>query len=163
MRPLILTLLCTIGVGEAVFWQRLTCPVQEKHGGLLRVWCRRSSDECCQGLSFGQNASRLDGGLLDGGRLDGGPLRVTQDDRSFAVEHLGPGPRGVYWCGVLGTDNTLIKLAEAYFHGSWASFVWSYARWILMPLLPTVTVATNFCLTNKKKNPAVRKQTSLEG
>lgn len=95
------------GGSEAVFWQRLTCPYEAQQQNLLRVWCRQSSAECCTGLTF-SNSSPL---------ADGGKLRVTQDLHSFTVEVLEPSPtEGVYWCGLLSRNNTIIKLAEGYFH-----------------------------------------------
>lgn len=93
---------------EAVYWQKLTCPYEVKHESLLRVCCRQSSTECCTGLTFSHNAHIV----------DGGKLKVTQGSDSFtvAVEELSHG-EGVYWCGVLSRNNTITKLAEAYFYG----------------------------------------------
>ncbi|MEQ2263755.1 hypothetical protein XENORESO_012267 [Xenotaenia resolanae] len=107
MHFIILVSLLAIGENDAVFWQRLKCPYEPKHQSLLRVWCRQSSAECCTGLTF-SHSSQL---------ADGGKVRVTQDTHSFTVEVLEPSHReGVYWCGLLSKNGTIIKLAEGYFY-----------------------------------------------
>lgn len=101
------TWLCA-GACEAEYWQKLTCPYSKlQHESLLRVWCRQSSTDCCTGLAFSQSAHLV----------DGGKVRVTQGSDSFtvAVLKLSHGG-GVYWCGVLSKNDTIIKLAEGYFH-----------------------------------------------
>ncbi|XP_035851692.1 uncharacterized protein si:ch211-102c2.4 isoform X3 [Sander lucioperca] len=104
-----LLLLLPAGACEAVYWQKLTCPYEGKHERLLRVWCRQSSADCCHGLAFSQRQHSV----------DGGHLKVTQGSESFTVALLQPSHgEGVYWCGVLSTNNTVIKLAEGYFHSS---------------------------------------------
>lgn len=100
------TWLCA-GACEAAYWQKLTCPYEPKLEGLPRVWCRQSSADCCVGLAFSQSAHSV----------DGGKLRVTQGSDSFIVAALGPHHKeGVYWCGVLSRNDTVIKLAEGYFY-----------------------------------------------
>ena len=94
------------GDGEALFWQRLTCPYEEKQSSLLRVWCRQSSTECCTGFTFSQTVDLS----------DRSNLRVAQDSHSFSVEVTELNQGGVYWCGVLSTNDTIIKLAEGYFY-----------------------------------------------
>ncbi|XP_070820089.1 CMRF35-like molecule 8 [Chaetodon trifascialis] len=134
MHPLILMLLLIVGACEAVFWQKLTCPYEKQHQSLLRVWCRQSSAGCCTGLTFSQSAHLL----------DGGKLKVTQGSDSFTVAMLEPSHgHGMYWCGVLSKNDTIIRLAEGYFHSSSGAFIWSVTRWILLPLLPMVTIFTN--------------------
>lgn len=100
------TWLCA-GACEAVYWQKLRCPYDLKHESLQRVWCKQSSTDCCTGLTFSQNAHLV----------DGGKLKVTQGSDFFtvAVLELRHG-EGVYWCGVLSINDTLIKLAGGYFH-----------------------------------------------
>ncbi|XP_051807345.1 uncharacterized protein si:ch211-102c2.4 [Acanthochromis polyacanthus] len=135
MRFLISLLLLASGVGpgEAAHWQKLKCPYEQNHVSLPRVWCRRSSAECCSGLAFSWDARSADGGKLE----------VSEDSHSFTVELLEPSHReGVYWCGVLGRNNTVIKLAEGYVYCSTGSYIWAHARWILLCLLPTVTTFT---------------------
>ncbi|XP_035851693.1 uncharacterized protein si:ch211-102c2.4 isoform X4 [Sander lucioperca] len=133
-----LLLLLPAGACEAVYWQKLTCPYEGKHERLLRVWCRQSSADCCHGLAFSQRQHSV----------DGGHLKVTQGSESFTVALLQPSHgEGVYWCGVLSTNNTVIKLAEGYFHSSSAAYVWSWTRWILLPLLPMATMFTNLYST----------------
>uniref|UniRef100_A0A096LZC5 Si:ch211-102c2.4 n=1 Tax=Poecilia formosa TaxID=48698 RepID=A0A096LZC5_POEFO len=117
-----------------------TCPYEAQQQNLLRVWCRQSSAECCTGLTF-SNSSQL---------ADGGKLRVTQDLHSFTVELLEPSyTGGVYWCGLLSRNDTIIKLAEGYFHSSSAAFIWSFTRWMLLPLLPVATICAHVCTTSK--------------
>ncbi|XP_037837641.1 uncharacterized protein si:ch211-102c2.4 [Kryptolebias marmoratus] len=135
MHFLILILLLGIGESEAVLWQKLSCPFEPEHKDLLRVWCRQSSAGCCTGLTFSQSAQ-----LVDGGRL-----RVTHDTQSFSVEVVNPDRKGVYWCGVLSSNNTIIRLAEGIFYDSLGAYIWSFARWILLPFLPTVTVFVYKC------------------
>lgn len=101
------TWLCA-GVCEAVYWQKLTCPYGNlQQDSLLRVWCRQTSADCCTGLTFNQSAHSV----------DGGKVRVTQGSDSFTVAVLKPSRGGgAYWCGVLSKNDTVIKLAEGYFH-----------------------------------------------
>lgn len=95
------------GTCEALFWQKLTCPYEVKYKSLPRVWCQQNSAECCTGLTF-SHSERL---------VDGGKLKVTQDVSSFTVEVLEPNHKqGVYWCGLLSRNGTIIKLAEGYIH-----------------------------------------------
>lgn len=142
MLSLVLIFLLAAGESDAVFWQRLTCPYQPEQQNLLRVWCRQVSAECCTGLAFSHGSASA----------HGGQLRVTQDGHSFTVEVLEPSHRGgVYWCGLLGSNNTIIKLAEAYLHSSPAAFIWSLTRWILLPLLPIVTIFTHVYTIMKTK------------
>ncbi|XP_044218416.1 uncharacterized protein si:ch211-102c2.4 [Thunnus albacares] len=118
------------GACEAVYWQRLTCPYELRFESMPRVWCRQSSTECCTGLVFGQDTQSVDGVKLE----------VVEGSDSFtvAVRELSRG-EGVYWCGVLSGNDTIIKLAEGYFH-SYSGL--HLIRWILLPLLPMVTVFT---------------------
>ncbi|KAM9361120.1 uncharacterized protein ABDE67_001739 [Symphorus nematophorus] len=134
MHPLILILLLAAGVCEAVYWQKLACPYEEHDERLLSVWCRQSSADCCSGFTFSRTEHSVDGGRL----------RVSHDSHSFTVlvTHLHQG-EGVYWCGLLSNNDTIIKLAEAYFHSSPAVYIWSLTRWILLPLLPLVTIFTS--------------------
>lgn len=101
-------LLPTTGACGTVYWQKLSCPYSElQQQNLLRVWCRQSSSLCCSGFAFSQRVNSV----------DGSKLRVTQSLDSFtvAVWKLSQGS-GVYWCGVLSKNDTIIKLAEGYFH-----------------------------------------------
>lgn len=101
------TWLCA-GACGTVYWQKLSCPYSElQQQNLLRVWCRQSSSVCCSGLAFSQSVYSV----------DGDKLRVTHSLDSFtvAVWKLSQGS-GVYWCGVLSKNDTIIKLAEGYFH-----------------------------------------------
>ncbi|KAM4576482.1 uncharacterized protein PAE49_006571 isoform 2-T2 [Odontesthes bonariensis] len=141
MYVLILILLCSVGGSEALLWQSLTCPYEEKPNGPLRVWCRQSSAECCSGFAFSEDAH-----MLDGNRV-----RVTRDSHSFSVEVKEPRQGGVYWCGVLGRNDTIVKLAEGYFHSSSGAFIWSFARWILMPLLPAATVIAHLFSADSRR------------
>lgn len=102
----IVIILLGVGESEAVLWQRLSCPYEPEHRVLQRVWCRKTSAVCCTGLTFSHSAQLV----------DGGKLQVTQDTQAFTVEVLKSEHTGVYWCGVLGRNNTLIRLAEGNFH-----------------------------------------------
>lgn len=143
MQQLLVLLLLAGGVCETVCGHTLTCPYDPRHENLLRVWCRQTSSDCCSGLSFSHTDHTV----------DGGNLKVTQGSDSFTVEvlqliHGG----GVYWCGVLSPNNTIIKLAEGSFNSSSGAFIWSLCRWILLPLLPTVTTFTNLHVTSITKH-----------
>ncbi|XP_065819117.1 uncharacterized protein si:ch211-102c2.4 [Labrus bergylta] len=136
MHALILILLFAVGACEEVYRQKLTCPYELKNESLQRVWCRQSSADCCTGFTFGESAHVLDGGKLE----------VTQGLASFTVSVLVPSHgEGVYWCGLLGKNNTIIKVAEGYLHHSAASghHIWSIIRWILLLLLLMVTTFAN--------------------
>lgn len=100
-----------------VFWlagtcdgvQRLTCPYDLKDKDLPRVWCKETSPQCCSGFSFSRESQSLDAGRL----------KVTQGVDSFIVDVLGlTQGEGMYWCGVLSSNKTIIKLAEEYFYSS---------------------------------------------
>ncbi|KAG5280810.1 hypothetical protein AALO_G00064260 [Alosa alosa] len=43
---------------------------------------------------------------------------------------------GVYWCGLVFKNQTIIKLAEKYFPNDSSFYAWSFIRWILFPFLP---------------------------
>ncbi|TMS03838.1 hypothetical protein E3U43_000727 [Larimichthys crocea] len=129
-------LLLAEGTCEALYWQKLTCPFELAHERLLRVWCRQDSTDCCTGLTFNQTSLEED--------MDGGKLKVTQGPDFFTLAVLEPSlGNGIYWCGVLSQNNTIIKLAERYFHGSPGVYIWSFTRWILLSLLPLTTIFTN--------------------
>lgn len=133
MHHFIFILLLAVGAPEALHWQTLTCNFKSHHESLQRIWCRKSSDECCSGFTFSKSAQSV----------DGGKLRVTQGSHSFYVAMLEPSHgEGMYWCGVLSKNGSIIKLAERYFYtSSW--YIWSHARWILLPLLPMMTIFIN--------------------
>ncbi|XP_036835964.1 uncharacterized protein si:ch211-102c2.4 [Oncorhynchus mykiss] len=132
-----------------VFWlagicdgvQRLTCPYELKDEDLPRVWCKETSPQCCSGFSFSRESQSLDAGRL----------KVTQGVGSFIVDVqcLAQG-EGMYWCGVLSSNKTIIKLAEEYFYSG--SYVWDILRWILMPLLPMAIIFSYCYLKRKDQN-----------
>lgn len=73
---------------------------------------------------------------------------MTQGVDSFIVDVLGlTQGEGMYWCGVLSSNKTIIKLAEEYFYSS--SYIWDILRWILMPLLPMVIIFL-YCYSKRK-------------
>ncbi|KAM7392126.1 hypothetical protein PAMP_022759 [Pampus punctatissimus] len=136
MRLLVSMLFLTVGGFDAVFGQRLTCPYELRFKSTQRVWCRQSSTECCTGLVFDQNIHSVDGDKL---KVDEG-----SDSFTVTVMELNQG-EGVYWCGVLSENNTIIKLAEGYFHSSASGVhVWAFVRWILLPLLLLTAVSVYF-------------------
>ncbi|XP_062310100.1 uncharacterized protein si:ch211-102c2.4 [Osmerus eperlanus] len=145
--PVIKTVFVFISV---LFWmagtcdsvlQRLTCPINLEHKDLPKVWCKQSSEMCCTGVAFHTEAQ-----LLDGGRLE-----VLQDSDSFTVRvHDLVHGNGLYWCGVLGMNQTIIKLAEGYFRSSFCP--WQILRWILLPLLPIVVIIFHLYLNIQRKS-----------
>ncbi|KAK2837749.1 hypothetical protein Q5P01_014961 [Channa striata] len=142
MHRLISILLLAVGACDTVYWQTLTCPYKGRHETLTRIWCRQTSTECCTGLLF-SHTDHL---------VDGGKLKVTQGIDSFTVEAAEPVyGEGQYWCGMLTKNKTIIKLAEGYFHTSYGAFIWNFTRWILLPLLPMVTIFTSLCYRTTTK------------
>ncbi|XP_071015282.1 uncharacterized protein [Oncorhynchus clarkii lewisi] len=135
-----------------VFWlagicdgvQRLTCPYDLKDEDLPRVWCKETSPQCCSGFSFSRESQSLDAGRL----------KVTQGVGSFIVDVQGLAQgEGMYWCGVLSSNKTIIKLAEEYFYSG--SYVWDILRWILMPLLPMAIIFSYCYLKSKSLQPPI--------
>ncbi|KAL0979164.1 hypothetical protein UPYG_G00181540 [Umbra pygmaea] len=134
-----------------IFWlagtcdgvQRLTCPYgKEKNTSQRLVWCKQTSTLCCTGFSFNMQSQSLDEGRLE----------VSQGADSFTVNILDLAQdEGMYWCGVLGTNDTIIKLSEKYIYSTSGSYVWNILRWILMPLLPMATIVTYFYSKQQKK------------
>ncbi|KAM3611763.1 uncharacterized protein V6R79_023802 [Siganus canaliculatus] len=113
--------------------QTLKCPYEVKHENRPKVWCKQSSNDCCRGIAF-RNC----------GLLDEGKVQVTETAGFFTVTMLNPSHgEGVYWCGVLSQNNTVIKLAQGYFYSSPVAYVWSFIRWILLPVLPVVAIVTS--------------------
>ncbi|XP_041644368.1 uncharacterized protein si:ch211-102c2.4 [Cheilinus undulatus] len=148
MHVLILMLLSAVGARKAVSQQTLMCPYELNHEGLQRVWCRQSSADCCTGFTFNESAHFLDGGKLE----------VTHGLDSFTVAVLKPSHGGgVYWCGVLSNNGTIIKLAEHDIHTAWGFYIWSIARWVLLPVMPMVVIFTNFY--SRRIRPNMRKET----
>ncbi|KAM7416887.1 hypothetical protein PAMA_018794 [Pampus argenteus] len=135
MRLLVSMLFLTVGACDAMSGQRLTCPYELRFKSMLRVWCRQNSTECCTGLVFSQNVHSL----------DGDKLKVEEGSDSFTVTvmELNQGD-GVYWCGVLSENNTIIKLAEGHFHSYSGVHVWAFIRWILLLLLLLTAVSVYF-------------------
>ena len=112
--------------------------------------------------------------------MDGGWLELLQDSDSFTVRvHDLVHGNGLYWCGVLGMNQTIIKLAEGYFHSCKSNHMgcsrgipvdhstlysmpiylnmsqfpaccpWHILRWILLPLLPIVVIIFHLYLNSK--------------
>nr|XP_046242094.1 uncharacterized protein si:ch211-102c2.4 [Scatophagus argus] len=95
------------GLCEAVYWQKLTYPYELQRECLPRVWCRQNCTDCCTGFTFSRSMHLV----------DGGKLKITQGSHSFTVAVLKPSHGdGMYWCGVKSKNDTIIKLAEGYFH-----------------------------------------------
>ncbi|XP_053181579.1 uncharacterized protein si:ch211-102c2.4, partial [Scomber japonicus] len=116
MLSLFSVLFLAVGGSEAAYWPRLTCPYEQSFLSLQRVWCRQTSAECCTGFAFGPDAPSVDGGRLE--------VEEGTDSFIVSVQELSHG-EGVYWCGLLSNDNTIIKLAEGDFHSSSGVYVWA--------------------------------------
>ncbi|XP_036390216.1 uncharacterized protein si:ch211-102c2.4 isoform X1 [Megalops cyprinoides] len=129
-----------VGVCQCYYAQTLTCPHEDQQRGLHRIWCKQNSTLCCHGFAF-SNGTRW---------LESEGVRVHYDSSSFTITvlQLSQGP-GVYWCGLLDHDQTIIKLAEAYFHDPTPAYIWSIFRWILMPLLPLSVISMHFYTKRK--------------
>ncbi|KAI1897153.1 hypothetical protein AGOR_G00080260 [Albula goreensis] len=141
-------MLALTGLCQSMFTQRLTCSHDSIYGGVRKVWCKQDSDLCCTGFAFG-DAMRA---------LGSEGLHVEHDAGSFTVTvRQLPQGEGVYWCGLLQRNNTIIKLAEKYFYESPPLDVWGILRWILMPLLPLVTIIM-YCYTSRKVNKQRNKE-----
>lgn len=148
-----LSFLLAVGHCGAESWQKLTCPLKEEHRGLPMVWCRRTSSDCCSGLSFGHAH----------GPLDHGGLRVTLGPDSFSVEVLKPHREGMYWCGRTGGNGTIIKLDELYIYGSLGSLLWSVTRWTLLPLLPLLFLLINCIYSRTVLKPTGKRSQDSAG
>ncbi|CAN9512789.1 unnamed protein product [Ophioblennius macclurei] len=144
---LILLGLFAVGCVGAKPWMTLTCPLEEEHRGLPMVWCHWTYSDCCSGVSFGPV----------NGLLNHGKLKVTQYPKFFVVEilelELGD---GMYWCGRLGGNGTIIKLAEQYIYSSFGLYLWGFARWTLIPLLPLMIIFIN-CIYFRTPPESIRK------
>ncbi|MBN3299717.1 CLM6 protein, partial [Amia calva] len=84
------------------------CSYEQGHATLPKVWCKQNSSLCCSGFA----TANLEESLHEGQVV----IRVQPERLSFTVSvtHLPEGP-GVYWCGVLQPNNTIIKLREQTF------------------------------------------------
>lgn len=71
--------------------------------GMHRIWCKRTSADCCSGIIFNNTTSQLENGAV----------MVQEDSGTFSltVLWLSQG-EGVYWCGLLNLNSDIIKLAE---------------------------------------------------
>ncbi|XP_056135529.1 uncharacterized protein si:ch211-102c2.4 [Lampris incognitus] len=131
MHLLMSLLLLGAGTCGGLFQQKLTCTYEMWQKTLPRVWCKQITSECCIGLVLTQQTQVLNRGKLE----------VTEDLDSFTISVVEPGDgEGMYWCGVLGQNDTIIKLADVYLHSSFGAYFWGCARWILLPLIPLVAV-----------------------
>ncbi|XP_042564177.1 uncharacterized protein si:ch211-102c2.4 [Clupea harengus] len=118
----ILTDICKSEKGET-----LVCRYDPEFASLERVWCKKDSEECCTGFAFGKKIQSLDNGSVE----------ITNDTAAaftVTVQNLTQGS-GVYWCGLMFQNQTIIKLAEKSFSTDSPFYVWSLLRWILFALL----------------------------
>ncbi|KAG7280018.1 hypothetical protein CRUP_013565 [Coryphaenoides rupestris] len=111
--------------------QQLTCPYHEEHRTLPRVWCKQHSKipECCNGFVFDYQSTNVS------------PVEISEDEGSFtvSVSKLPSSSGGVHWCGVRVNGTILIKLAERYFYSSTSVYIWSIARWVVLPAILALT------------------------
>ncbi|XP_030227186.1 uncharacterized protein si:ch211-102c2.4 [Gadus morhua] len=130
------------GEGHGVL-QALTCPYQVDQSTLPRVWCKQTSAECCRGLMYDYKHPH-----------DGDPPVIHEDMGSFTVSVVSPpNGAGVYWCGVMANSSVLIKLAESYFYDSTYAYIWSIARFVVLPsflILPSI-LALNVLVTSRSE------------
>ncbi|XP_041958077.1 uncharacterized protein si:ch211-102c2.4 [Alosa sapidissima] len=108
--------------------QTLVCRYGEEYASLERVWCKKESEKCCTGLAFSKKIRFIDNGSVE----------ITDDVATaftVTVQKLSQGD-GVYWCGLVFKNQTIIKLAEKYFPNDSSFYAWSFIRWILFPFLP---------------------------
>ncbi|XP_034026902.1 uncharacterized protein si:ch211-102c2.4 [Thalassophryne amazonica] len=149
MHLLVPLLLLAVGASEGMYLQKLVCPHKARQKTLPRIWCRQTSSRCCTGFIFSPHTLSV----------DGVNLRVSQTSNSFTVAVKQPRQgEGVYWCGLLSRNNTIIKLAEGYFYHSSGAYIWSFARWVVVPVLPMVMIFTTIfsrrtlkCIHQKKE------------
>ncbi|XP_048874337.1 trem-like transcript 4 protein [Brienomyrus brachyistius] len=121
----------------------LRCPYTPDQKDMPRVWCKRTSAECCSGIFFNSSVSQLENGAV----------MVQQDSGTYSLRilQLSQG-EGVYWCGLLNTENYIIKLAEMEIQHDLLNDVWWILRWILMAVLLTIIPAMQLCSWIKEKN-----------
>ncbi|KAJ8257362.1 hypothetical protein GJAV_G00184800 [Gymnothorax javanicus] len=142
MFPLVFTLVVVLtDVGQSHLHQTLTCHHEASQRAQYKVWCKKSSDNCCKGFSFTSTSQDLENGAL----------QVKQSNESFTITARQlPLGEGVYWCGLLHPDSTITKLAEAHFYEySTMNHVWSIIRWVLMPCLPLSIIFAHFYTSRK--------------
>lgn len=87
--------------------ETLVCRYDPEFASLERVWCKKDSEECCTGFAFGKKIQSLDNGSVE----------ITNDTPAaftVTVQNLTQGS-GVYWCGLMFQNQTIIKLAEKSF------------------------------------------------
>ncbi|XP_065106393.1 uncharacterized protein [Paramisgurnus dabryanus] len=143
--PTFLLMILT-GHSMSEYVQSISCPYpnESKNESRTRVWCKRDvqDENCCTGLAF---RSGIDS-------LDNGQILVKQDEKSFTVSMLAlPQGEGVYWCGLMDTDNTIVKLAEKYFSTP-LNYVWSILRWIMFLLMFLMFISTYIYINRKNGN-----------
>ncbi|XP_023669178.1 CMRF35-like molecule 8 [Paramormyrops kingsleyae] len=120
----------------------LRCPYMPEQKDMHRVWCKRTSADCCSGIVFNNTTSQLENGAV----------MVHEDSGTFSLKvlRLSQG-EGVYWCGLLNLKSDIIKLAEMEMQRDLLNDVWWILRWILMAVLLTITPTMHLCFRIKKK------------
>ncbi|CAL8248369.1 unnamed protein product [Merluccius merluccius] len=139
-------LLWSAGKSSGVGRQELTCRyVVPHHRTLPRVWCKMRDSLCCSGVEMQSAAAAAV-------RVEVRDPALREDADSFTVSAAslpGGGGSGVYWCGVLANGTVLVKLAESYFYSSMLVYVWSIARWVVLPSVLALTFLVSWYSTRK--------------
>ncbi|KAK0144558.1 hypothetical protein N1851_017065 [Merluccius polli] len=87
-----------------------------------------------------------------GVEMQSAALREDADSFTVSAASLpGGGGSGVYWCGVLANGTVLVKLAESYFYSSMLVYVWSIARWVVLPSVLALTFLVSWYSTRDRK------------
>ncbi|XP_066561774.1 CMRF35-like molecule 8 isoform X1 [Amia ocellicauda] len=127
----------------------MECSYEQGHATLPKVWCKQNSSLCCSGFA----TANLEESLHEGQVV----IRVQPERLSFTVSvtHLPEGP-GVYWCGVLQPNNTIIKLREQTFSTSLSplEMAWRIGRWLIFLLLLLSVIVSclySHCNSGKEK------------
>ncbi|XP_063051262.1 uncharacterized protein si:ch211-102c2.4 isoform X2 [Engraulis encrasicolus] len=121
---------CISDVSEAVL-----CKFDPEYADLQRVWCKQDSEDCCTGYAFGESITALYNGSVE--------VNNTANAFTITVHNLTEG-NGMYWCGLMFSNETIMKLAEKYFSADPSLFeqVWSILRLVLFAVLVLAFVST---------------------
>lgn len=114
---------CISDVSEAVL-----CKFDPEYADLQRVWCKQDSEDCCTGYAFGESITALYNGSVE--------VNNTANAFTITVHNLTEG-NGMYWCGLMFSNETIMKLAEKYFSAGEMYFFFSAV------LLGNITIFCN--------------------
>lgn len=114
---------CISDVSEAVL-----CKFDPEYADLQRVWCKQDSEDCCTGYAFGESITALYNGSVE--------VNNTANAFTITVHNLTEG-NGMYWCGLMFSNETIMKLAEKYFSEGEMYFFSLLYYWVILQYFAT--------------------------